>query len=134
MYSYLNPPFSLVGRVLRKICQDEAECILVAPVWPTQPWFSRVLEKLVDHPVILPVTNDLLTLPGMNVHHPLKDSLVLMACRLSGRIFRNEEFLNKQPRSCWHHGSWEPRNNIKHFIKDGFSTVVKDRLIHFVRL
>ncbi|XP_062576222.1 uncharacterized protein LOC134238115 [Saccostrea cucullata] len=134
IYGYLNPPFSLIGRVVRKICQDQAECVLVAPVWPTQPWFNRVLEKLVDHPVILPVMDNLLTLPGTDVQHPLKDSLVLMACRLSGCSTKNEEFLIKQPRSFWHHGSREPRNNIKHFIRDGFSTVVKNRLIHFVQL
>lgn len=45
--------------------------------WPTQPWFNQVLEILVDHPVILPVTGNLLTLPGTDVHHPLKDSLVV---------------------------------------------------------
>lgn len=64
MYGYINPPFSLTGRVVRKICQDQAEWVLVAPVWPTQPWFNRVQEILVDHPVILPVTDNLLTLPG----------------------------------------------------------------------
>ncbi|XP_062596107.1 uncharacterized protein LOC134257519 [Saccostrea cucullata] len=122
IYGYLNPPFSLIGRVVRKICQDQAECVLVAPVWPTQPWFNRVLEKLVDHPVILPVMDNLLTLPGTDVQHPLKDSLVLMACRLSGCSTKNEEFLIKQPRSFWHHGSREPRNNIKHFIRDVLGT------------
>lgn len=102
---------------MRKICQDQAECVLVTPVWPTQPWFNRVLEILVDHPVILPVTDNLLTLPGTDVQHPLKDSLVLMACRLSGCSSKNEEFLAKQPPSYWHHGSPEPRNNIKRFIR-----------------
>lgn len=48
---YFNPPFSLIGRVVRKICQDQAKCTLVAPVWLTQPWFNHVLKKLVDHPV-----------------------------------------------------------------------------------
>ena len=99
MYGYINPPFSLIGRVVRKICQDQAECVLVTPVWPTQPWFNRVLEVLVDHPVILPVTDNLLTLPGTDVQHPLKDSLVLMAYRLSGCSSKNEKLLAKQPPS-----------------------------------
>uniref|UniRef100_A0A8W8NYG8 Uncharacterized protein n=1 Tax=Magallana gigas TaxID=29159 RepID=A0A8W8NYG8_MAGGI len=89
----------LIGRVVRKICQDQAECVLVTPVWPTQPWFNRVLEVLVDHPVILPVTDNLLTLPGTDVQHPLKDSLVLMAYRVSGCSSKNEELLAKQPPS-----------------------------------
>lgn len=75
-----------------KICQDHAECVLVAPVWPTQPWFNRVLEILVDHPVILPVTDNLLTLPGTDVQHPLKNSLVLMVCRLSGCSSKKRNF------------------------------------------
>lgn len=88
---------SLIGRtrMVRKICQDQTECVLVAPVWLTQPWFNRVLEILVDHPVILPVTDNLLTLPDTGVQHPLKDSLVLMVCRLSGCSSKNEEFLTE---------------------------------------
>lgn len=50
MYGYTNPPFSLIERVVRKICQDQTDCVLVTPVWPTQPWFNCVLEILVDHP------------------------------------------------------------------------------------
>ena len=134
IYGYINPPFSLISRCMMKIRQDEGECILVAPVWPTQPWFTKVMELLIDLPVILPMTDNLLVQPCRNIQHPLKDSLVMMACRLSGLSSRNEDFLNRQPRSCWHHGSPEPRNNIRHFMRDGFSTVVKRRLIHFVHL
>ena len=34
--AYLFPPFSLVGRCLKKIRDEKADVILVAPVWPCE--------------------------------------------------------------------------------------------------
>ena len=39
---YIFPPFSLVGKVLRKILGDKARAILVVPDWPGQPWYGRL--------------------------------------------------------------------------------------------
>ena len=36
---YAFPPFSIIGKVLAKIKQDEARGILIVPLWSTQPWF-----------------------------------------------------------------------------------------------
>ena len=44
LYFYAFPPFNMVGRVLRKIEEDEAEGITVVPHWPTQPWFPKLLK------------------------------------------------------------------------------------------
>ncbi len=38
-YSYIFPPFSIIARVLRKLCQEHATAILIYPHWPTQAWF-----------------------------------------------------------------------------------------------
>ena len=43
-YFYMFPPFSLIGRVLRKIREDDADAVLVAPWWPTQAWFGTLLK------------------------------------------------------------------------------------------
>ena len=51
---YAFPPFSLISQVLRKIKEDQASLILVAPCWPTRPWFSDVLTLPVDQPLPLP--------------------------------------------------------------------------------
>jgi hypothetical protein len=40
MVGYAFPPFCLLGRVLQKIVQDKAMCIVVAPEWPKKSWFS----------------------------------------------------------------------------------------------
>ena len=41
--SYIFPPFSLLGRVLRKIRSDGARATLVAPDWPGQPWYGTLM-------------------------------------------------------------------------------------------
>lgn len=40
-YSYIIPPFSVMGQVLQKLEQDKAEAILVVPLFSSQPWFPR---------------------------------------------------------------------------------------------
>ena len=72
---YAFPPFSLIGWVLRKVQQEEAEGILVVPLWTTQLWFPH-LRLLVDHPRIVSPQKHLLYLPGRSdgihlLHHML---------------------------------------------------------------
>ena len=37
------------------------EVILVAPWWPSQPWFPHLLRLCVEHPLFLPYRQDLLS-------------------------------------------------------------------------
>jgi hypothetical protein len=32
---------------------EEANAVVVAPLWPTQPWFTRLMEMLVDQPILI---------------------------------------------------------------------------------
>lgn len=41
---WLNPPFSLMSRVIQKIKEDQATCVLVCPHWTTEPWFQDVMK------------------------------------------------------------------------------------------
>ena len=43
---YAFPPFSCVNQCLQKIRQDKAAGILIAPNWPTQPFFPNYKECL----------------------------------------------------------------------------------------
>ena len=62
------PPFGLIPRVLAKVRQSRnLEVTLVAPFWPQKPWFSDLLELLVDVPVLLPMRKDLLR--QLHFHH-----------------------------------------------------------------
>ena len=50
---YAFPPFNTIGRVLKKIVQDEATGLLVVPYWPTQYWFSMFTNLLTEPPYLL---------------------------------------------------------------------------------
>lgn len=83
---YIFPPFSLIGRVLQKVRIDQAEVMMVAPHWPSQPWFTTFMEMLVKGPIFLSPHQDLLKLPqSPGSVHPLAGHLSLMVGILSGK-------------------------------------------------
>ena len=51
---YTYTPFSLISYVPKKIEEDEATVLLIAPNWPTQFWFPKMTSLLIHRPVILP--------------------------------------------------------------------------------
>ena len=51
---YANPPWCLLLSTLAKIREQEAQVLLIAPVWKTQAWYPLVLELLIDLPQLLP--------------------------------------------------------------------------------
>ena len=84
MYAYAFPPFVMLGRVLEKILTDHpSELILIAPKWPNQSWYARLLEMLVDFPLVLPLRKDLLTQPHNHLRHQSLQAVLLHAWRLS---------------------------------------------------
>ena len=59
---YMFPPFPLLSKVVQKLRSTQAaEVILVAPWWPSQPWFPHLLRLCVEHPLILPYRQNLLS-------------------------------------------------------------------------
>uniref|UniRef100_A0A1X7VHA5 Uncharacterized protein n=1 Tax=Amphimedon queenslandica TaxID=400682 RepID=A0A1X7VHA5_AMPQE len=49
---YANLPWNLKGRVLAKVEFQRVELvILMAPIWPSQPWYPRLLSLLVSSPL-----------------------------------------------------------------------------------
>ena len=83
-YTYLFPPFSQISCCLQKVIQDQAEVLMLAPIWPTQAWFPQLMKLLIDYPRILPQHKSLLSLENSQRVHPLHKTLTFMACRLSG--------------------------------------------------
>ena len=89
---YAFPPFCLLGRVMQKIIQDQAEVIVVAPYWPTKPWFTMFKRMLTSEPLRFVVNENTLFLPHRiaDTHsrkpkqHPLVGRLSLMVGKLSG--------------------------------------------------
>ena len=48
-FYYVFPPFSLVGRVARKLMLDKADAILITPQWKTQPWYAAAKNWATNH-------------------------------------------------------------------------------------
>ena len=68
---YAFPPFALIGRYLAKVNRERVpELVLIAPVWPTQPWFPFMISILIQQPILLPNGPMLLGSPR-NETHPL---------------------------------------------------------------
>ena len=128
---YMFPPFSLLGSCIQKIRLEEANAVVVAPLWPTQPWFTRLMEMLVDQPILIRRKKDMIFMPHKAATHSLQKTLKLMICRVSGKDIENKAFLEKQLVYLWHHGDHLLKNNTSLSLKDGFSTVIKGKLVFF---
>ena len=50
---YCYPPCSVIGKCLRKIQQDKATVLFVAPFWPSQPCFPVWAQMLTSTPLLL---------------------------------------------------------------------------------
>ena len=55
---YLFPPLPLIDRVLDKFNTDNViNGLIICPYWPSQPWYSRLLELLIDFPILFSEEN-----------------------------------------------------------------------------
>ena len=113
------PPFSLIGRCLSKVKREKvSELILVAPVWPTQPWFAVLLLMLYQKPIILPKYPSLLKNP-LNEPHPLMHQLNLAVWPVSGIPSRVKEFQEQRQVSSYPHGGKQQRQHTPAIGEDG---------------
>jgi len=80
---YAFPPFNLITRVLRKIVDDKSRCILVVPLWPSQPWFPEFCRLRQSEMLILEPKTKLITSPFHCRPHSLHKSLTLAVAVLS---------------------------------------------------
>lgn len=85
-YFYAFPPFIIIPKVLQKICLDEAEGIMVVPLWESQPWYPVFVSLLKEPLLILPPAKDMLS--SFDRHHPLWKNLTLVVGHLSGQPLR----------------------------------------------
>jgi hypothetical protein len=51
---WMNPSFSLIGRVLAHFAQHKARGVIVVPAWPAKPWWPVFRGLLVAPPLLLP--------------------------------------------------------------------------------
>jgi len=80
---YAFPPFRLLSRVLSKIESEGCKGIVVAPSWPTQPWYPLFLKLAISKIYTFKPASDLLYCPYFNRPHHLSKQVSLMAALLS---------------------------------------------------
>ncbi|XP_064479183.1 uncharacterized protein LOC135392398 [Ornithodoros turicata] len=89
---YAFPPFNLVNRCLRKMCESGGDLILVAPTWPSQPWYPSLLRLACEELRLIQPLQDLIRNP-QGVFHPLVGhSLLLAVWKLTSDTLRIRAF------------------------------------------
>ena len=71
-FFYAFPPFSLISQCLKKIEEEKAMGVLIVPFRATQTWFSVLMNHLIDSPLVLPQSDNLILLPQTGEQHPLR--------------------------------------------------------------
>ena len=132
--NYAFPPFSLIAQVLKKLEQDQGQLVLIAPLWTTQPWFTKLLQMVCADSYLLPVRKNLLMSPTDPTKlHPIKN-LKLAVFRLSGKSSDALEYQSTLRKFSFHPGDNRPRNSIGSILQDGCSFVVKGKQIRINHL
>lgn len=84
---YLYPPTKLVLRVLKKILWEGIpKSILIAPHWPTQPYYPLLMRMLIQDPIVLPFSEYLVICPLTQKPHPLQEVLHLTCYIIKGSL------------------------------------------------
>ena len=133
-FIYAFPPFSLIGQSIQKIRQDQAQGIVIVPLWPTQPWYTSLLQMITLTPLILPKKSSLLLNPHVAGNHPLIKQMTLIACLVSGKGSESKSYRKGLSTSSCNPGDLQLRSSTKHISTDGFLTVIKGKLVRFVHL
>lgn len=132
-YSYIFCPFSMMGPVLQKLSQSNAEAVIVAPFFATQPWFPLLLKMVCQKSFVLPHPHQILQSPRPGKQHPLP-KMRLGVFRVSGKNSFCREYQQTLPTSSSAHGEILRRNNMGHISKNGVHFAIENKLINFVPL
>ena len=89
----LGEPTNLIPRVLRKLrLQWSAWILLVAPFWPSQPWFRQLTSMLTDLPRVITPKDNLLKNSVTGMFYPKPDRMRLAVWPLSANPSLTEAF------------------------------------------
>ena len=123
-YNYCFPPFSIILKVLQKIQQDKAQAIVVVPYWTTQNWFPVLLGMLVDHPLIMTASLNILYLPTHpTTPQPLHPKLKRLVAHISGVTLSHKMFLKLHNIYSCPLGENQPGEDITQCCNSGMISV-----------
>ena len=121
--NYCFPPF-IILKFLQKIHQDKAQAIVVVPYWTTQNWFPVLLGMLVDHPLIMTASLNILYLPTHpTTPHPLHPKLKLLVAHISGVTLSHKMFLKLHNIYSCPLGENQPGEDITQCCNSGMISV-----------
>ena len=81
--AWCYPPEALIQRLLAKLVREQATITLVAPLWPTKPWWPELQALRIARPIILPPGSEALRAVGRNQFSAFQH-LKLAMWRISG--------------------------------------------------
>ena len=114
-----------LGRVLAKIQKHQnVQIMLVAPVWPSQPWYPTLLGLLTDHPRLLPQVPDLIMETGVETLPEMVLSLAVWP--ISSSAIRQKK--------CWRLGGKSRQNHMTTCSNNGSAGVKNGISIPFLDL
>ncbi|XP_065189509.1 uncharacterized protein LOC135820128 [Sycon ciliatum] len=128
-HGYVNPPWNLIGRTLAKVKEQEAQVILVAPVWPSQPWYPLLLELLIAEPLLLPEMDNLIQ-PTHSVNRPDINPR-LAAWNICGKSSRAMKFQQRLQTSSSHRGERSLVRRMIPCLTNGVAGVLNGTQIPF---
>ena len=92
-FSYIFPPFNLLGKVLQKLQEDKGKAIVKVQEWKTQTWYPMLQKLMLDQPIQLPQRKSLLLLQfNTEKTHPLLPKMRMQAWLLSGNSLEKRTF------------------------------------------
>ena len=95
-YVYIFAPFSTLCMILWKIVEDEAEALVVAPLWTTQSCWPQLAHLIVDFPIKLPPARKILYQPNNpEITHPLQKLRLGAEKSCKAEEFKSECYLRK---------------------------------------
>ena len=127
MFPLIFPPFSILNKVIKKVQREVDKAILILPIWPTQSWFTSIMELAIAPPILFSST--LLVLPGTNKRHPLGKKLSMMAMLCSRNQALQGGYRSQLKKFSMPHGGLPLTPNINLWGPNGSSFVTKNRLI-----
>ena len=131
-YPYMFPPFALIPRCLNKLEEEKVSAVLIAPVWTNQVWFPLLLRSLIDLPILLPPTHNILTSPQGTIHPMVMEGhLPLAAWPVSGDPIAQKDFQRELSRFSGSHGEPRQRQHILVPGDSGIAGVLNGVPIHF---
>ena len=123
---YAFPPFSMIGKVLKKVESDRCQIVIVVPEWTGHFWFPKLLEMLIDYPLYVPPRGRRLTNPD-----PKEESIkaTLLVCKISGCSYSTQEFRTRLERLSSTAGGLLQGNSTRHIYASLKTFVVKGIVI-----